>query len=209
MRGSEQHRRALLRADLSIVPPGWIVEDVSLTLTVQQSGGNFGDIDYTLHRVTDSWGEGSVVGASMGGFGGPAQTGDATWLSRHHNSALWIAQGGDFIATPSATAAAGIAGSVVTWSSAGMIDDVQQWVNVPATNEGWIVISSLEGTRQRVKNFYSAESSESRPAIQIVARPPAGPLPVSGPVFLFVQILMTVLIARIVFWRDPARRPRG
>ena len=144
--------------------------------------------------------------ARRSGFGAPAQPGDATWVSRHHDSSLWTSQGGDFIATPSAVAPAGIADTTVTWSSTGMIDDVQQWVNTPASNYGWIFISSIEGTRQRVKNFYSAESSGFRPLIQIVARPPSAPVPISKPAFLFVQLLTLLLFAHLVLRRSPNGR---
>ena len=193
--GNKQHRRALLRADISTIPSNWIVENVSLTFTVQSSGGNFGNIDYTLHRVTDSWGEGSAIGPSGGGFGDTAQTGDATWLSRHHNSALWAVTGGDFVVSLSAVAAAGTAGTVATWTSQGMINDVQQWVSSPASNQGWIIISTIEGTRQRVKKFYSSESTNSRPFLQIVARPPAVSTPTVRPGLWFVLIFVIGLLA--------------
>lgn len=193
--GNKQHRRALLRADLTSIPANWIVEDVSLTLTVQASGGNFGDIDHSLHRVTDSWGEGTVVGPSGGGFGAVAQTGDATWLSSQHNTTLWTDPGGDFIAAPSATAAAGTADTIVTWTSAGMINDVQQWVNAPLSNDGWLILSALEGTRQRIKKFYSSESGTSRPQLQITARPPPA-APTTHPGLWLVMIFTIAVYAR-------------
>lgn len=168
--GDTQHRRALIGADLSVIPPGWIIEDVSLRMTVEMSGGNFGDIDYALHRLTKSWGEGDVVGASQGGFGGPANDGDATWTSNQHNVATWTDPGADYV-TASATAAAGTAGSDVTWTGVDLIADVQTWVNSPARNRGWIVIGALEGTRQRVKRFYSSEASQFRPVLTVTAKP--------------------------------------
>lgn len=190
--GNRQHRRALIRVDLSSIPTNWIVDSVSLTLTVQRSGGNFGDVDYSLHRVSQSWGEGTVVGLSEGGFGNVAEPGDATWLSRFHDADLWTAPGGDFAVDSSATAPAGIADTTVTWTSAKMADDVQQWFDSPASNHGWIIISDEEGTRQRVKRFYSSESADFRPVLQVVAHSAPASLPAQSPLAL-VTLLAALL----------------
>jgi hypothetical protein len=117
------------------------------------------------------------VGASEGGFGGTAQTGDATWLSAQYEISAWGTPGGDFLLAPSAIAAAGTAGANVTWAGAGLINDAQLWVNVPISNSGWIVISAIEGQRQRVKKFYSSEAAQFRPVVTIIASPgpPLGP----------------------------------
>ena len=162
------HRRALLRLDLSSIPEGGMVQSVSLQMQVAASGGRFGDIDYTLHRVSSRWGEGTVVGAIEGGFGGPAQSGDATWTENEFGTSSWANPGGDFVSTASATAAAGLAGATVTWSDTGMIDDVQAWIDTPETNFGWIVISTIEGVQQRVKKFHSSEATAFRPVVTIL-----------------------------------------
>jgi hypothetical protein len=187
--GDKQNRRALIRVDLNTIPSNWVVQDVTLQLTVERSGGNFGDIDYTLHRATRTWGEGAVVGLSTGGYGAPANTNDATWTSNLYNVSAWTAPGGDFDPTPSATAAAGVAGSVATWSSPAMVADVQAWVNHTADNHGWIVVSSIEGVQQRVKKFYSSEAAAFRPVLTVTAAPPA--VPNRG----FVRIGLIVLLA--------------
>ncbi|MFP6583248.1 MAG: DNRLRE domain-containing protein [Candidatus Hydrogenedentota bacterium] len=171
--GSRQHRRALIRCDLSSIPPDWIVEEVNLRLTIQKSGGNFGDIDYGLHRVTAAWGEGTVVGLSEGGFGATAHDGDATWRSRRHNISPWDTPGGDYYSAPSALSPAGRANTMTNWSSPGLVQDVQEWISNPTSNRGWIAISALEGTRHRVKKFYSSESDSDRPRLVVVARAPA------------------------------------
>lgn len=170
--GNKQHRRALLSADLSMIPSHWTIENVALTLRVQTSGDNFGNIDYSLHAVSSEWGEGDISGPSAGGFGAPAETGDATWLSNQHSISTWTTEGSDYTALASATAIAGTAGNDVTWSSAGMISDVQQWLNSPASNHGWCIIGALEGTRKRVKKFYSSESNNYRPRLVVTAHAP-------------------------------------
>jgi hypothetical protein len=169
--GQKQNRRGLIRIDLTSIPRGWIIEDASLQMTVQMSGGNFGDFDFSLHRVRGSWGEGDEVGPSGGGFGAPAQQGDATWYLRELGISPWNAPGGDFVSSPSATAAAGLAGSDVVWSGAGLIADVQLWVNAPVANDGWLILSSLEGQQQRVKKFHSSEATQFRPVLTVLAQP--------------------------------------
>jgi hypothetical protein len=57
---------------------------------------------------------------------------------------------------------------MVTWSDAGMIGDVQAWINTPETNFGWIVISTIEGEQQRVKKFHSSEATAFRPVVTIL-----------------------------------------
>lgn len=154
-----QRRRALIKADLSAIPATETVESVTLELTVDRSGGGVGGIEYTLHRVEKDWGEGTATANNAGGRGGPAGAGDATWVSNQHGSATWTAPGGDFAATASAAATTGGAGSTTTWSGPGLLADVQFFLDNPGQNFGWILISTIEGTNQRVQKFDSSEAS--------------------------------------------------
>lgn len=187
--GQFQTRRALIRADLSAIPAGSVINGVSLQMRVEMSGENFGDIDYTLHRLTNDWGEGNVVGLSEGGFGGPPQPGDATWVSNFFGTLTWAILGGDFVGTPSATAAAGFANTFVTWSSVGMTADVQAWVNNPSSNFGWIVVSTIEGQFKRVKKFYSSEATQFRPELTVDYTPAAN-APIRGFSLLWVAVVL-------------------
>jgi hypothetical protein len=45
---------------------------------------------------------------------------------------------------------------------------VQAWINTPETNFGWIVISTIEGEKQRVKKFHSSEATAFRPVVTIL-----------------------------------------
>ncbi len=143
--------------------------NVELRMVVESSGGNFGDVNFTLHRLTNDWGEGTTVGALEGGFGGSPAMGDATWSSNFHNVSTWASNGGDYIATPSAVQSAGQAGDLVVWSDPYMVADVQGWVDGTLPNNGWIVLSAIEGTKQRAKKFYSSEASVNRPMIVVTA----------------------------------------
>ena len=195
------HRRALIRVDLSNLPDDSIVLEASLTMVVSQSGENFPDFDLSLHRLTRAWGEGDVVGVDAGGFGGAPQTGDATWTSSAHGSSAWSSPGGDFNAAPSATAAAGRSGDVVTWTSDGMAADIEGWLADPDSNHGWILISDIEGDKQRVKKFHSSEAVEFRPVLRITLMEAETQMPIGGPLGLAVLALALGTLASVVVLR--------
>ena len=68
---------------------------------------------------------------------------------------MWNTPGGDFIAESSASVSVDANGSY-TWMSEGMIEDVQGWLDVPATNAGWIMIT--DETEVSAKRFDSREN---------------------------------------------------
>lgn len=177
--------RALLRADLSMFPDDSVVIAAALTMRVNSSGGFFGDISYGLHSLNTAWGEGNVDGADNpdvtgSGAGAAAETGDATWLANFFNQSTWDTPGGDFNPSSSAAAVAGLPDSFVTWQSAGMVADVQAWIADPATNFGWILVSEIEGTSQRVKEFNSSEAGQNRPRLTLDIIPGNGPEDLDG-----------------------------
>lgn len=174
------HRRALVRADLFFIPPGAMVVDASLSMVVVNSGGNFGDFDYRLHRVSKPWGEGTNVPDNAGGQGIPADVGDATWRSNFHDQTEWTVPGGDFAPAPSAVAPAGRTGAVGVWSGANMADDIEAWIDSPSTNFGWILISTIEGTFQRVKLFSSSEATSNRPRLTLTVDLDPGDVDLDG-----------------------------
>jgi hypothetical protein len=147
-----------------------MITGASLTMLTVNSVS--GAIEHTLHRVTADWGEGASSGA--GGSGAPAQAGDATWLHRFYPDVLWSAAGGDFAPTPSASAEVAGFGEYVTWSSAAMAADVQQWLDGAAGNFGWVVIGD-EAAFNTAKKFASRtwETPEERPMLVIEFTPPA------------------------------------
>jgi hypothetical protein len=167
-------RRALLKVDLSSIPPGTVITNVELRVTVEMSGDSFADIAYALHPVSRPWGEGTVRAGANGGFGGPANPGDATWTDARLGEVAWTTPGGDFDPEPSAVANAGFAGQSATWSGAGLVKDVQRWVNAPEENHGWIIIGALEGQKKRVKRFYSSDAPGNRPRLVVEVAPAIG-----------------------------------
>jgi hypothetical protein len=131
-------RRALMQYDFSAIPPGSIITNVTLSLNVDSVSPSAPPSSvFTLHKVNSAWGEGMSSGL---GQGAPAIAPDATWTDAMFGTAPWIAPGGDFITTPSASQTLTNTLGNYTWSGAGLINDVQAWVDNTTTNNGWILI---------------------------------------------------------------------
>ncbi len=134
----DNSRRALLEFDIAaMVPFGATITDVTLTLNMDNVSPDAGTQDYSLYRVATEWGEGTSSG---GGEGAVAVAPDATWADAMFETVAWDDMGGDFFDTPSATTAIGEALTDYSWSSAGMVTNVQNWLDYPASNHGWILI---------------------------------------------------------------------
>ena len=165
---SRGRRRALLAFDVaSQVPAGAQITRVVLTMRVSQTIA--GDQPMTLHRVSANWGEGtSNAGSFNDGDGATSRTGDATWVHTFSPNQRWAAAGGDFEAVPDATATAQFTGSTASWESPAMIARVQQWIEQPSANFGWIVIGN-ETVTATAKRFDSREvqPEATRPALTI------------------------------------------
>jgi hypothetical protein len=159
-------RRAIVAFDVSSIPAGSIITSVTLQMTstrVVVPGSNV-----SLHRVTNAWGEGpSAAPEGPGGQGVASQPGDATWIHTFYNNQFWNNAGGDYIAQPSASVYVDGIG-LKEWNSAGvgdagLIADVQAWVNNPSTNHGWLLRDELEtnavaSARQWASREYAVES---------------------------------------------------
>lgn len=145
-------RRALLAFDLSTVPPGALPTAATLTLTMDRTTAPAAN--FSLHRATESWGEGASDAGDPGGLGVPAQPGDATWSDRFFGTQAWTTAGGSFNATASATTS--VAGNAAyVWGGSGLLADVQAWLTTPAQNAGWVLIGNETVTS--AKRFLSGE----------------------------------------------------
>ena len=172
-------RRGALRFDFSAIPAGSTITSVSLRMYCSAAGLTT-QYPIALHRMLASWGEGPSV--AFGGGGASAEPGDVTWTHRFYPSVFWTTPGGEFATTASASRnVGGIA--YYSWSStAGLVADVQQWVNTPATNFGWCVRGN-ETVLQSAKRFDSHESGAvaARPTLTVVYTPPvANPFDLTG-----------------------------
>ncbi|HEX6813402.1 MAG TPA: DNRLRE domain-containing protein [Planctomycetota bacterium] len=156
-------RRALVRFDVAAsVPAGATILSASLSVNVVQTTA-FPPIPVAVHRVLQSWGEGTSVSTlGQGGQGAPATTNDATWLHRFWPSTLWTAAGGDFAPAPSFTIVTPAFGTGTSPISPGTVTDVQFWLNNPAQNFGWLLKTDelLASTARRMD---SRENSVGTP----------------------------------------------
>ena len=160
--GGNVARRALVRFDLSSVPDN--TDIVSGSVILYQNLGGSAPTDVALHRLTADWGEAGSNAGTPGGTGAPAQSGDATWFHRIHNTQSWATAGGDFVGTPSATTTIDSlpSGDPVprTWTGTGLVDDLEFWRAAPTSNFGWILIGDELGSAN-AQRFSSRESSAS------------------------------------------------
>jgi len=168
-------RRALLQFALTdSVPPLVHIDSVRVRLHLNRT--TTGTTVQGLHRLLQNWGEAGSI--SLGGAGVLALTGDATWSHAFFDSVAWNTPGGDFTATPSATASVGSDTHDYFWGSTpALVADVQAWVDDPTANFGWILIGD-EGTPS-AKRFDSRQSvaPELRPEL-IIDYSPRSPVEV-------------------------------
>jgi len=150
--------RGLLQFDIANgVPSGVVITGASLTLTLEQAGSGSQSPSISLSRLNVDWGEGNAGLGTLAGSGSTANTGDATWTESAHNVTTWTAGGDHAGVSANQTVAGNTVGSTFTWSSPTLFSDVVDWYSNPSNNHGWELISSLEGTPQSVKTFYSKE----------------------------------------------------
>ena len=194
--GSLNRKRSLVQFDIAgKVPAGATITGVTLSLYLGQvagsgGGGNGSAIpsrNLALFDLNQDWTEGTS-GQGTAGVGGSGQgftrtTGDTSWDYASYNSANTLTgtwndgtnnlHGGNFSATASATstfAAPYALNSAFTWSSPGMVADVQQWLDNSASNHGWLLRAltgvdstgktvDLEGTSQSFLGFWTKDGA--------------------------------------------------
>lgn len=150
-------RRGVIAFDLSAIPVGSTINSVTLKLNCSQA--NTGNAGIQLHRALADWGEGTSLAPTGPGAGAgvPSTANDATWIHRFYPLTIWVTAGGDFSATTSGTQVVGVAGSYTFPSQAGMVADLQFWLDNPGQNFGWCVIGD-ESTVMTTKRFDTREN---------------------------------------------------
>ncbi len=166
-------RRGLIAFDIAAnVPAGAIITSAELTLTLARAGGGANQT-IGLHRLSVDWGEGTAgsdwpgVGGDAAGNGGgggfPAAPGDATWNANFLSSSLWSNPGATGNFNPVASGSSVIAPTIeapYTWSSTpSLVNDLQSWLNAPATNYGWVLLNANETSTGTVRAFYSRSAT--------------------------------------------------
>jgi hypothetical protein len=173
-------RRGLIAFDIAgEIPAGSVINNVTLTLHMAMSGP--GTFAVSLHRALADWGEGTSDAEGGEGGGAVATVGDATWLHTFYDTNFWTNPGGDFTTTPSASAAIGGV-NFYSWTSTIMATDVQQWLDQPLTNFGWL-LKGDESALGTAKKFDSRQGTDPQywPVLTIDYTPVPAP---SGAVLL-------------------------
>ena len=169
-------RRSLLHFDVAgNLPSGSTITNATLTLRVSREPIVASASNSSLHRVTTDWGEGASVAPGNGGAGTTPETGDATWDHTFFSSTSWSSSGGDFSVSASATQSVDDAGTFPSWTSATVISDVQDMLDNPSNNFGWVLIIDEAGTLN-ARRFDSREATTSanRPSLTIEFTAPGG-----------------------------------
>lgn len=160
-------RRGLVAFDIaSNIPAGGSIQSVRLTLHLSKTQP--GTQTISLHRVLADWGEGTSNASDPEGQGAPSTTGDATWIHRFFDTVLWTTPGGDFSPTASANQSVGDIGSYTWGSTQQMVADVQNWLDNPSQNFGWILLGN-ESANQTAKRFDTKENPAegNRPVLTV------------------------------------------
>ena len=167
--------RALLKFNLSnSIPSNAVITSAALTVKVVNAGATSSTFD--LRKLLRDWNESS------------------TWNTRLAPSTLWTVSGAsapvDFSSVITQTNFIPGVGTYTFASNSNMVADVQEWVNNPTNNFGWIVISESQGTGQTERKFSSREDSANAPTLVVQFSIPATPpqlllLPHAGNQFQF------------------------
>ena len=166
-------RRAVIEFNVvGNVPAGSTINSATLTVTVTMSPDLINRTN-TLHKLTSDWGEGTSAGVGNEALGAAATVGDATWKHKFSPSTNWGTLGGDFVAQQSASEDIAGAGPYTFGSTAGMVADVQAWLDDESTNFGWILRGD-ETAMPTARQFASRENlSAAIPVLTIDFTPGA------------------------------------
>ena len=164
--GNHEIRRALVKWDLAAaLPAGSRILAVKLDMWVDLSAA-FLPQAATAHRVLQSWSEGTVNPFGNGGNGAPATSGSVTWLHTNFPSQFWTNPGGDFAATASFTFDLPGWGALLTAPLPGLVADVQDMLDNPANNHGWL-FKMPEVLTSNARALNTHEAAALRPQLQI------------------------------------------
>lgn len=160
-------RRALVAFDVAAqVPAGTVIQSAQVSMYLNRPGPASEGTSLALHRLNETWGEGTSKNASGQGFGAQATSGDATWVRRFYDTSTWATPGGSFVASASATAPVFGMGTHTWGPTAQLLADVQGWIDAPSSNAGWILVGD-EVTDTTSCQFHSKDSFGQAPSLEI------------------------------------------
>lgn len=177
---NDELRRGLLAFDMDgSIAAGSTINSVSLTLRMSNVPPGADADDFSLHRVLSDWGESTSDAPGPEGGGINAEPGDATWTHTFFSTQFWGNAGGDFVAQASDTQNLGtVPNAFYTWSSTGMVTDVQFWLDNPGQDFGWIIIGE-ENDPGSARRFATRENGvpSFRPILEVDYTPLVVPEP--------------------------------
>ena len=149
---------------------------LSATLTVEVVGqpiDGYAIENFRLHRVLKDWAEGSNTGLPPH-LGSPADTNECNWTHRFaFTSETWATPGGsngvDYASDYSVdTYVYDTFASPYTFGPApAMTADLQQWLERPETNFGWMLIAEHEEINFTARRFASREDPILGPVLAV------------------------------------------
>jgi len=193
------NRRGLFQFDLSGIPAGSTIDSATLKLTVINTPFSGAvNSSFMIHKMTADWVEGTKNFAN----GQPASSGEVTWNNRAHPSTAWSGSAGangDFVVSSSASTAVTGLGDYF-WTDSALTADIQEWVDNPSTNFGWILISDNEINNKTARAFGSREhaTAASRPELVVEYTPLALPTEIT-----IEDLLINTNLALSLKWSGP------
>jgi len=203
-------RRALLSFDLTAIPPGSVVESVTLSLTIDRVPPDAAGGTAYIHHVLVDWGEGSSDPFGPEGQGTAAQAGDATWIHTFFDTQTWTVPGGDYSEGASALADFTNGPETIFFpTGVNLVADLQSWVDNPAGNYGWIVIGDEENTMNARRLLSRENSDPGRPELTVEFTPVVVlPEPVTVPIMSpagYILLVLLILMAASRFRKNQSR----
>jgi hypothetical protein len=167
--------RGLLRFDIAgALPRDSRILSASMDVeVVGQPIDGYAIENFRLHRLLKDWGEGNKAG-NPPALGAPAGTNECNWTHRFaFTSEIWAAPGGsngvDYASDYSVdTYIYDRLSSPYTFGpAAGMSADLQQWLDQPKTNFGWMIVAEHEEINFTARRFASREDLVLSPVLTI------------------------------------------
>ena len=175
-------RRGLVSFDVASagIPIGSTILDVVLSMNLAETTG--GSASVSVHKLMKAWSEAGSDAPGNEFDGAAAEQFDATWLFSMFDGTSWSNAGGDFSGSSASVSVDSL--GIYEWIGGGLIGDVQEWLDDPGLNHGWLIHGSeVDGN---VKGFDSRESANAvlRPSLEITYEEPVLPSIVEGRKFL-------------------------
>lgn len=145
--GGGLERRGVVAFDVAgSIPAGSVI--TSAVLKLEKSKGGSGTNNVDVHRLLADWGEGTSMASAGEGAGAYATLNDATWLCTFSDGAAgclgtWTGPGGDFSPTLSTNTVVAGSGTYPFPSTMQMVADVQDMLDDPANNFGWVLLGDV------------------------------------------------------------------